>query len=126
MKKKIINSVFIVYMALFAMSNVYAVNCGADIIDIPDDTIRILHNIYVILQIGAPLILVVMGIYDFGRAVMGSSEDDIKKKQHKFIKRLIAAVMVFLILAIVRWVFGILADNKFIDARGCINAILNG
>lgn len=115
----------------FMIGNVYAieeetVNCGADIIGIPVSAIRILHNAYVVLQIGAPLILVVMGILDFSRAVLGNSEDDIKKKQHKFIKRVVAAIMVFLVLAIVRWIFGIMASAGFIDARGCINLIVNG
>lgn len=134
MNKKILNYILIAVMAFFVIGNVYAideyigetVNCGADIIGIPVSTIRILHNAYVLLQIGAPLILVVMGILDFGRAVVGSSEDDIKKKQRKFIKRFVAAVMVFLVLAIVRWIFGIMAGAGFIDARGCINLIVNG
>lgn len=102
------------------------INCGADIIGIPVGTVRILNNAYNLLKIGTPLILVVMGIVDFARAVIGSNEDDIKKKQRKFIKRIAAAVLVFLSLAIVQWVFGILASAGFIDARGCINAILNG
>lgn len=130
MKRIIINLGVLSLILFFTVSNVYAaeetVNCGADIIELPVATVRILHNAYTLLQIGTPLILVVMGIIDFGRAVVGSSEDDIKKKQYKFIKRFIAAIMVFLVLAIVRWIFGILASAGFIDARGCINLIVNG
>lgn len=102
------------------------IDCGQDIIGIPVETAKIMRTIYLLIKIFAPLVLVFMGMLDFGKAVIGSSEDDIKKKQNKFIKRLIAAAVLFLVMAIVELVFSLLAKAGFADATACINAILNG
>ncbi len=119
-----------ILLSCFFTINVYAagetIDCGADIIPIPVETAKFMHTAYILLKIGAPLILVVMGIADFGRAVFSSSEDDIKKKQNRFIKRVISAVLVFLVLSIVEFIFTLLTNAGFTDATVCIDAILNG
>ena len=130
MKKKL-SCLFICFIfSGFLMMNVYAaedtINCGADIVPIPVATAKIMHNAYILLKIGAPLILIVMGIADFARAVFGSNEDDIKKKEKRFIKRVISAVLVFLVLSIVQFTFSILTNAGFSDATTCIDTILNG
>lgn len=132
---KIIRKKYISYLSLFilgitATMNVYAaekgINCGADIVPIPVETAKIIHNAYILLRIGTPLILVIMGIADFGRAVFGSGDDDIKKKEHRFIKRVISAVLVFLVFSIVEFVFTLLTKAGFSDMTACIDTILNG
>lgn len=130
MKKSIIGFGICFLFSSFLMLDVYAaektINCGADIIPIPVATAKIIHNAYILLKIGAPLILVIMGIADFGRAVFGSSDDDIKKKEKRFIKRVISAVLVFLALSIVQLVFNLLTKAGFSDVTACIDTILNG
>ena len=56
---------------------------------------------------------------DLGKAVIASKEDEIKKGQNMFIKRLIAAVIVFFVVAVVRLVVGLAADNSG-DVIDCI------
>lgn len=62
-------------------------------------------------KIVVPLILIVLGVVDFARGVF-SSEDDMKKIQQKFIKRVILAVGFFLIPTIIG-VFLDIAGNVF-------------
>lgn len=128
MKKKLF-MVLVISCIMFVPVIVNAeevISCGANTLDIPVSTAKIMRNGYNLLRGLVPVILIVMGVFDFARAIIGSNEDEIKKKQNKFIKRLIAAVIVFLLMSAVQWIFAILADIGFVDARGCINAILNG
>ena len=63
-----------------------------------------------LIQIGIPIILIVLGMLDLGKAVMASKEDEIKSAQKLLIKRCIYAVAIFFVVFIVQIVFG-LVDN---------------
>ena len=53
-----------------------------------------------------PIAVIILGILDFIKAIGADKEDEIKKAQGKFIKRLIAAALIFLIPLIIEFVFG--------------------
>ena len=94
---------------------------------IPGPVTALMGTLYNLIKIAVPLILIVYGMLDFGRAVMAGEEKEIKEKQKLFIKRLIAAIMVFFIFAIVQLVVGLItndADNESI--RACLEKLLNG
>lgn len=55
-----------------------------------------------IVKILIPIILLALGSLDFAQAVFSSNEDGIKKAQSKFIKRLLIAVVIFLIPSILK------------------------
>ena len=80
--------------------------CSIDIDPIVPGTIRMFVNI---LKIVIPIILVVLGMLDMAKAVMANEEKEMKEAQKKLIKRLIYAVVVFFIVALVQFVFGALA-----------------
>lgn len=61
-----------------------------------------------IIQIAIPILLIVMGSIDLMKAVMAGKEDEIKKGQNTFVKRAIAAVIVFFIPLIVSLVMGLI------------------
>ena len=62
-----------------------------------------------------PVIVIVLGILDFIKAIAADKEDEMKKAQGKFIKRLIAAALIFIIPFIIEFVL-----NKMgFDANGC-------
>ena len=63
------------------------------------------------IKIAVPLILIALGIVDFARGVF-STEDDMKKIQQKFIKRVILALAFFLIPTIIGVLLDI-AENVF-------------
>ena len=64
-----------------------------------------------IFQIGIPILLIVFGMIDLGKAVIASKEDEIKKAQGMLIKRAIYAVAVFFVVTIVTVLFGIVVSS---------------
>lgn len=73
--------------------------------------IRLIKNgIIPLIQIGIPIILIVLGMLDLGKAVMASKEDEIKNAQKMLIKRCIYAVAIFFVVLIVQLVFSILSS----------------
>lgn len=77
-----------------------------------DPIIRLVKfGIIPIIQFGIPIILVLLGMLDFGKAVLASKEDEIKAAQKMFIKRLMYAVATFLVFTIVTAVFNLLVGT---------------
>ena len=64
-----------------------------------------------IIKIGVPILLIIFGMMDLGKAVMSNDEKEMKAAQGKFIKRCLYAVLVFFIVAIVQFIVSILAKN---------------
>ena len=88
-----------------------------------DFVIRIIKNgLFPILQIGIPIILIVLGTLDLGKAVISSDDKAVKEAQSKLIKRCIYAIAVFFIVTLVSLVFsmvGSLVDEE--TAPGLVN-----
>ena len=59
------------------------------------------YGIFPIIQIGIPILLIVMGSIDLGKAVLSSDDKEIKSATGKLVKRAIAAVAVFFVTTIV-------------------------
>ena len=84
-----------------------AVNCDALM-----PIIRLIRDgVIPLIQIGIPIILIVLGMLDLGKAVMASKEDEIKSAQKLLIKRAIYAVAIFFVVFVVQVVFGLI-DNS--------------
>lgn len=92
---------------------------------IPDQITGITSLLYQLILVGVPIILVVMGMMDFGRAVMAGKEDEIKASQKLFIRRLISAALVFLILFLVKFVVELVATDPG-SVTACMDKILSG
>ena len=73
--------------------------------------INLLKAILGIIQWGIPMLLIVMGSIDLGKAVMASDDKEIKGATSKLIKRAIAAVAVFFVPLIVNLLIGMVADS---------------
>ena len=69
------------------------------------------NGIIPLIQIGIPIILIILGMLDLGKAVVASKEDEIKNAQKMLIKRCIYGVAIFFVVLIVTLVFGLVADN---------------
>lgn len=78
-----------------------------------------------ILKIAIPILVIVFGLLDLGKAVMSAKEDDIKKNQGLLIKRIIVAVLVFFVVAAVQFVIGIVAGGDSINILDCIDCFIN-
>lgn len=92
---------------------------------IDKDLTNFIHNIIVLIKIGLPILLIVFGMLDFTKAMMAGKEDEMKKGQKLFVKRLIAGVVVFLMISITQFVIS-LADGSDSEVWQCALAIMNG
>lgn len=69
------------------------------------------NGVIPIIQIGIPIILILLGMIDLGKAVMASKEDEIKSAQKLLIKRCIYAVAIFFVVFIVQVVIGLVSKS---------------
>lgn len=75
--------------------------------------IRLVKNgIIPIIQIVIPIILIVLGMFDLGKAVVASKEDEIKAAQKLLIKRIIYAILIFMLVLIIKTVFSIVVSSN--------------
>lgn len=86
----------------------------------------ITHTVILIIQIAVPVILVIFGMIDLMKGIMAQKEDEIKKGQQTFVKRLLAAAIVFFVVAIVKLVFTFVADDTGGNMLNCANCFING
>jgi len=84
------------------------------------------------IMIGVPIILIVLGMVDLGKAVIASKEDEVKKATKAFGKRFLYAVGVFAVVWLVTFVFDTVnsaSGGKInpgqADWRSCWNQIRN-
>lgn len=66
-----------------------------------------------IIQWVVPIILIMLGTIDLVKAVIAGKEDDIKKNQQVLFKRLIAAVIVFIIPLLVGIIMGLIGQKEW-------------
>lgn len=66
-----------------------------------------------ILQIAIPIVLLIFGTIDLGKAVMAGDEKEIKAATGILIKRVVAAVAVFLLILIVSVVTGWVGGDEW-------------
>ncbi len=74
--------------------------------------VAVVKGLFNIIKIGVPIILIIMGSIDLGRAVISSDDKEIKGATSKLIKRAIAAVAVFFAVTIVDVVMGLVAKGE--------------
>lgn len=100
-------------------------NTGScDLGDIPRALPIFISNIVKLIKILVPILLIILGMLDFVRAVISSDEKQMKEAQGRFIRRLIAGGFIFFVFAIVQFIFGaIKTDNNVLN---CVDYFING
>lgn len=68
------------------------------------------HGVWPIIQIGIPILLILMGAIDLGKAVIASDDKAIKMATSSLIKRAIAAIAIFFVVTLVSLIFGWLGN----------------
>lgn len=86
---------------------------------------QIVGYVLMVFRIAIPILLIIFGMIDLGKAVIASKDDEIKKATTGLIKRGIAAVAVFLIPTIVSFLFSVVSgfsnvQNDFEVCKTCI------
>ena len=96
---------------------------GVDVCGELGFVVSIVSFILTIIQWAVPIILIIIGTIDLVKAVMAGKDDDIKKNQSVLIKRVVAAIIVFLVPLIVSVVMGLIGND---DWKDCWQAKRNG
>lgn len=86
----------------------------------------IVSTIILAIQIAIPVLLIIFGMFDLGKAVVASKEDEIKKGQQLFIKRLISAALVFFVIFIVKVLINLVASESSNEIWDCANRFITG
>lgn len=109
--------------------NTEVVSCGSGMIsDVPSSIPKAVNIVYTALQIVVPIIIVIFGMIDLVKAVIAQKEDEIKKAQMTFVKRLIAGALVFFVFVIIKLLVSFVADNSTSASKimDCADCFLNG
>ncbi len=84
------------------------------------EPLMFLGRIVFIIKILIPIIIIIFGIIDFFRAMVGSKDDEIKKSAKSMTFRVIAGVIIFFLPTIVSVIFSLITD--FANIKGDFNA----
>ncbi len=95
---------------------------------------QIIGYVLLVFKIVIPILLIIFGVMDLGKAVIASKDDEIKKATTSLVKRAIAAIVIFLLPTIVTFIIGLVTDfssNEDISAdydvcRKCITSPTSG
>ena len=99
--------------------------CGGGIVKFDIMIPQIISLIVTLIKIGVPVLLIIFGMLDLGKAVMAQKEDEIKKSQQTFLKRLLSAALVFFVVMIVQVIFNLVASKEE-NVWNCISCFING
>ena len=73
--------------------------------------VKIIYRLVKIFQWGIPIVLIIYGTIDLGKAVIASDEKEIKAAQSRLIKRFIYAALVFLVVVLVEAFMNLVASG---------------
>ena len=99
------------------------VDCGT--VSFPGELAHIIALVVNFIKIGIPILLIVWGMLDLGKAVIQQKEDDIKKGWKTFLSRLLAGLIVFFVITIVEFAINLVAGDSAGTISSCIDGILN-
>lgn len=68
--------------------------------------LQIVGYVLTIFKFIIPLLIVAYGMFDFGKAVVSSKDDEMKSSAKKLGFRVAAGIIIFFIPTIIMWVFG--------------------
>lgn len=133
-KSKIFLLVFYACISMIGIASVSAknyersnlVSCGEGLLtDIPGIVPKVVNIVYMVLQILVPVFLVIFGSLDFLKAVIAQKDDEIKKGQQTFIKRLISGIIVFFVFALVKLIISFAGDSNKSQILDCASCLIN-
>lgn len=82
------------------------------------------NTLYDILKIATPVIIIITGMLDVLKAVSAQKEDEMKKATKKFLNRLLAGVVVFLVFVIIETVINLVIPDDIGNAWNCVDCFL--
>ena len=102
------------------------VRCG-DGLEVPSLLPGFISKLVLLLQLAVPIVLIATGSFRYAKAVMSGDDKVIKETNASFIKSIIAAIVIFLSVAIVKFAFN-LADQASGEGstNSCVSCFIGG
>lgn len=89
--------------------NTCTLTCG-NVKGIPENLPVFTRRLVNVIKILVPIILVIVGIVDFLKAMTSGDEKSMSESPRRFVRRIIVAVVIFLVIAIVQFVIRLISD----------------
>lgn len=105
---------------MFILDTYQKITCGD--VTMPYVIAQITSIVILIIQVLVPIIIIILGMLDLGKAVIAQKEDEIKKGWQTFFKRLLIGMIVFLVIVFVKFIIGLVAENYEVN---CIDCFVN-
>lgn len=95
--------------------DIYTATASENACGISDRLVNWLLKILKWIRYGMPVIVILLSVIDFIKAISSDSDDEMKKVGSKFIKRLIAAALIFLVPFLLEFIINLfgLSTNNF-------------
>ena len=127
--KKRINYLFLTLLLLILpISKIQAiekVSCGNDVV-FPKQMPSVISFVISTMLYLIPIILIVMGMIDLIKALIQQKEEDMKRYQKQFFKRILIAACALLIIVIVKTILNVLVGlNERNNVGDCLNCFIN-
>ena len=114
--------IFIPFVDVLAATT--KVSCG-NVTGIPAKIPELTSWAITMIQVAVPIIFVIVGSLDLFKGITAQKEDEIKKGQQAFIKRLIVAILIFFIVVIVKLVVSVVANGSDTNIIECMDCFLS-
>ncbi len=89
------------------------------------DILNFVGWVITLIKIAMPILIIVFGVLDFGKAVVGADEKVIKKSVTTLGIRVVAGLVIFFIPSIIVWLFGLVnAYNNMVGDFGICQTCL--
>lgn len=91
--------------------------------NLPEGVAATIKDVYNILLIAIPVVVIVIGLVDLLKAVSAQKEDEIKRNQSIVIKRVVISLIAFIIVGVVKLLLGMVHTGNTSSAVSCIKEI---
>lgn len=84
------------------------------------EDVVIFHDLYIILRIAAPILVIILGSLDYAKATLASDIDKMEKEKKKFPKRLILVVLFMIVPVIIDIILNLFSSSTNMDINSNI------
>ena len=119
---------FVLFVPSAMAADIYSCNAALGDVLIDEKIPNTVSTIITVIKIVVPILLVIFGMMDLFKGIVAQKEDEIKKGQQMFIKRLIAGALVFFVITIVQMLISFVAEkgSSRDNMMSCVNCFIKG
>lgn len=107
--------------------NQECLRCGDDVF-FPMYLVKLIANLVQFVQLMVPVIIIITGMIELLKAVIASDEKKMAESKGTLIKKFIVGIMIFLVIAVIRFIFSAIPDftDGDVDVMECMSSFFNG